>query len=94
MSFLERPKRHDQKDMRFFKDIATLLIGDRTGSLLHAYAGQPSRTSHSRAVGGGTPQTCPGSAPRRPADSRIKQGVLRDSPAGEGQGGTTGGAVA
>jgi hypothetical protein len=25
MSFLQRPKRHDQKDMRFFKDIATLL---------------------------------------------------------------------
>ena len=24
MSFLERPKEHDQKDMRFFKDIATL----------------------------------------------------------------------
>jgi hypothetical protein len=26
MSFLQRPKRHDQKDMRFFKDIATLLV--------------------------------------------------------------------
>ena len=72
------------------------LIGDRIGqaaavSLVDAAARAP---LHSRAVGGGTPQTCPGSAPRRPADSRIKQGMLRDSPAGEGQGGSTGGAVA
>jgi hypothetical protein len=29
MSFLQRPKRHDQKDMRFFKDIATLVLVDR-----------------------------------------------------------------
>jgi hypothetical protein len=52
------------------------------------------RAPHSRAVGGGTPQTCPGSAPRRPAHLRIEQGVCRGRPGGEGRGGCTGGAVA
>ena len=50
------------------------LIGDRTGSSL-VHGRGAARAPHSRAVGGGTPQTCPGSAPRRPADLRTEQGV-------------------
>ena len=72
------------------------LIGDRIGqaaavSLVDAAARAP---LHSRAVGGGTPQTCPGSAPRRPAHLRIEQGVCRERSGGKGRGGCTGGAVA